>query len=187
MAVCDGCGRSVDEAHVRRRIERLEMATRFRPIHIGVLLIDAAPPARQEDFFYATAGAGARSAAGQTYFHQLAKLAGAVPSSGAPGLSGTEAEAVLAEFQRRGFFLAHAVECPFDDAGELTAAIRRLARTVLLRVQTSYKPKHVAPISAPTAELIETFRAGGWADRLILDDGRPFAPESVAIVSSQVA
>lgn len=185
MPVCDGCGRSVDEAHIRRRIERLEMATRFRPIHIGVLLIDAAPPARQEDFFYAAAH-GARSAAGQTYFEALAKLAGA-SGSGAPRTSGAEAEAILAEFQRRGFFLAHAVECPFDDASEVTAAIRRLARTVLLRVQTSYKPKHVALISAPTAELIETFRTSGWADRLILSNGRPFAPESIAIALSQVA
>lgn len=185
MPICDGCGRSVDEAHIRRRIERLEMATRFRPVHIGVLLIDAAPPARQEDFFYATSGAGTRSAAGQAYFDEMAKLAGAAAGSGAANASG--AEAILAEFQRRGFFLTHAVECSFDDASELTAAIRRLARTVLLRVQTSYKPKHVALISAPTAELIETFRAGGWADRLILDNGRPFAPESVAIVSSQVA
>src|ERR1700719_4321526 len=38
MRVCDGCGAPADEAHVRQRIERLEMATRFRPIHIQGLL-----------------------------------------------------------------------------------------------------------------------------------------------------
>lgn len=187
MPVCDGCGRSVDEAHVRQRIERLEMATRFRPIHIGVLLIDAAPPERLEDFFYAAVGDGTHSAAGQASFNELAKLAGAMADSGAASGSGTEAEAVRTEFQRRGFFLTHAVECPFDSASELSAAIRCLGKTVVLRVQTSYKPKHVALISAPTGELIETFRAAGWADRLLLNNGAPFAPESVVDLLPQLA
>ncbi len=52
MPVCDGCGMQADDAHIRRRIERLELATRFRPIHIQALLIDAAPPSRSEDYFY---------------------------------------------------------------------------------------------------------------------------------------
>ena len=50
-AVCDGCGAQVDEAHIRQRIERLELATRFRPIHIQVLLLDAAPPAETRRLF----------------------------------------------------------------------------------------------------------------------------------------
>lgn len=51
MPVCDGCGVQADGDHIRRRIERLELATRFRPIHIHVLLVDAAPPSRLEDYF----------------------------------------------------------------------------------------------------------------------------------------
>jgi hypothetical protein len=174
VPVCDGCGARVDEAHIRRRIARLERATRFRPIHIGLLLIDAAPPARLEDYFYDPSGSGdARSVEGQLYFDELVKLAGPVPDAGAG------AEALLADFQRRGFFLTAAVECPVDLA-DASEAIRQLAPTVLRRVQTSYKPKHVALISEPTKELIGAFRAAGWGDRLILDGGAPFASASFA-------
>lgn len=174
MPVCDGCGGSVDEAHIRRRIERLESATRFRPIHIGALLIDAAPPARAEDFFYAGATDGTRSAAGQSYFNELAKLTGTRGGSanGAP-------EPVLAEFQRRGFFLTSAVECPVDDFGELRSAVRRLAPTVVQRVQASYKPRYVVLISEPSSGLIDALRGTGWSDRLILDGAEPFAKESI--------
>ena len=170
MPVCDGCGAQVGEQHIRQRIERLELATRFRPIHIAVLLIDAAPPMNLGDFFYATVGAG-RSPAGQAYFDEMATLAGT--DAGAPR------ETVLAEFQRRGFFLTSAVECPVTDIRDLNSTVRRLAQTVLLRVRTSFKPKQIALISEPTRELIEPFRAAGWGDRLILDDDEPFASTSI--------
>jgi hypothetical protein len=179
VPVCDGCGRSVDETHIRRRIERLEMATRFRPIHIGVLLIDAAPPAHHEDFFYAL-GDGPRSLAGQNYFNELAKLTGATAESAAAAESVCEREAALAEFQRRGFFLTHAVECPMDDPAELRAAIQRSTPTILLRIRTSYKPKQVALISEPTSALIDPFRAADWSDRLLLDAGQSFSAESLS-------
>lgn len=172
MPVCDGCGARVDEEHIRRRIERLELATRFRPIHISVLLIDAAPPARPEDFFYTLPG-DARSAAAQAYFNELAKLSAGTLDWPA------QTEPALAEFQRHGFFLTSAVECAIADPEDLNAAVRRLAPTVLRRVQTSYKPKHVVLISDPTSRLIEPFRRGGWTDRLILDRDAPFRPASV--------
>ena len=170
MPVCDGCGERVDAGHIRQRIERLELATRFRPIHINLLLIDAAPPIRREDFFYdASSPLPLRSTAGQAYFVELMRLAGAPISPDVP------LEPILAEFQHRGFFLASAVECPMDDSDGLSAAIRLLAPTVVRRVQASYKPKYVALISQPTRELIEPLRASGWGDRLILDSGAPFA------------
>lgn len=173
MPVCDGCGAAVDDAHIRQRIERLELATRFRPIHIHLLLIDAAPPARPEDFFYRTSGhGGPRSVASRMYFSELAKLVGTELGSEKPD------EATLAEFQRRGVFLAYAFDCPVNDhddsLNQLTAEIRRLAPTVVLRVQTSYRPKYIALISQPTQELIQPLREAKWADRLVLDDGAPF-------------
>ena len=77
MVVCDGCGAQADDAHIRARIERLELATRFRPIHIQVLLIDAAPPARPEDYFYAvTKDRSIRSVDSRAYFDELMKCAG---------------------------------------------------------------------------------------------------------------
>ena len=171
MSVCDGCGAAVDDAHIRRRIERLEQATRFRPIHIQYLLIDAAPPAAPADFFYGVgggSGAGGRSVAARMYFAELAKLAGAKP--------GTELtdEATLAEFQRRGFFLAHAVECPVEGEDQLADAVRKFAPTVLLRVQTSYKPKHIALLSQPTEELIKPLCDAELGPRLIVDEDGPF-------------
>src|SRR5215469_9403281 len=170
MPICDGCGERVGADHIRRRIERLELATRFRPIHIDLLLIDAAPPLRRQDFLYdSRALLDARSAVGQWYVRELAKLVAS------PTHSNAQLESLLAELQHRGFFLASAVECPMNDRENLVSAIRRLASTVVLRIQTSYRPKHIALLGEETRELIEALRASGWGDRLILDGGAPFA------------
>lgn len=54
MPVCDGCGATVDSEHIRSRIERLEMATRYRPVHIQTLLVGTAPPERTEEYLYSS-------------------------------------------------------------------------------------------------------------------------------------
>ena len=169
MPVCDGCGSTVDEAHIRRRIERLELATRFRPIHIQVLLLDAAPPARVEDYFYRAAPDGsARSLASRMFFDELAKCAGHSASGE------LNEEAVLTEFQRRGFFLAYGVECPLEEVSDPGQALNRLGPTVVRRIQSSYKPKFVAPLGQAMAELIPLLELSGLSDRMILNDGGPF-------------
>ena len=169
MPVCDGCGSTVDESHIRRRIERLELATRFRPIHIQVLLLDAAPPARVEDYFYRVApDASARSLASRMFFDELAKCAGH-----AAGGELNE-EAALAEFQRRGFFLAYGVECPLEEVSDPEQALNRLGPTVVRRIQSSYKPKFVAPLGQSMTVLIPLLELSGLSDRLILNDGGPF-------------
>jgi hypothetical protein len=170
MPVCDGCGTRVDDAHIRRRIERLELATRFRPIHIRVLLIDAAPPERPEDFFYRAAkDRSVRSVASRMYFDELAKLVGA------PTESEADEESLLMEFQRQGYFLTYAIECPVGNQEPLDIAMRRLAPTIMKRIQSSYQPKYVAPLSLPTREVVRLFGLVGWQDRLVLDGGGPFA------------
>src|SRR5260370_21925985 len=169
MPICDGGGAKADEAHIRQRIERLELATRFRPIHIQVLLLDAAPPAKLEDYFYrATTNSEERSVASRMHFDELAKCIG--PASG----THTQEDSRLAEFQKRGFFLAYAVECPVESSSELAQAIKRLAPTVALRVNSSYKPKFVAPISRLVQEVIPVLQSKGWGDKIILNDGKPF-------------
>jgi hypothetical protein len=169
MPVCDGCGSPVDEAHIRRRIERLELATRFRPIHIQVLLLDAAPPARIEDYFYRVAQDGsARSLASRMFFDELAKCAGHSASGE------LNEETVLAEFQRRGFFLAYGVECPLEEVSDPEQALNRLGPTVVRRIQSSYKPKFIAPLGQSMAELIPLLELSGLSDRLILNGGGPF-------------
>jgi hypothetical protein len=167
MPVCDGCGGVVDAAHIRARIERLEMATRFRPIHIQVLLIDATPPARPEDFFYRTASDRLeRSAESRTYFDTLIKCAAEDTTRLAQEID------ALAEFQRRGLFLTNVVECSAESDPD--AALERCAPSLLKRIQFSYKPKYVAPVSSALRRFIPLLEAGGWSDRLILNNGDPF-------------
>jgi hypothetical protein len=171
MPVCDGCGGQVDDAHIRRRIERLELATRFRPVHISVLLIDAAPPARFEDYFYrAAADRSERSPASRAYFDALVESAGTHSCS-----AETSEEAALADFQRRGFFLIGAIECALENLPHRALAIERAAPGILRRVQVSYKPRSVALLSPQTQPLVPLFQENGWASRLILNDGNPFA------------
>ena len=169
MPVCEGCGTRSDELHIQRRADRLRLAQKYRPSSMRTLFLDSAPPARTEDFFYAaTEDRSVRSAASRSYFDELIKAMGTVP--------GTEKseEAALTEFSRRGFFLLYAVECPFEDLADPAGALRRVAPTVIKRVQTELNPAYVIPLSKPTQELIRLFGMVGWGDRLILDRGAPF-------------
>lgn len=167
MAFCDGCGSQADDAHIRRRIERLELSTRFRPIHIQVLLMDSVPPARAEDYFYRAASSpDQRSTSSRNYFNEIVKCSGFVAGPG------TSEEIALAEFQHRGFYLAYAVECPIEPAEESAAALERLGPTVLQRVEKSYKPKYIALISASLAKSIPLFERSEI--RLLLHHGKPF-------------
>jgi hypothetical protein len=169
MPVCEGCGTRTDDLHIQRRAARIELASRQRPAEIRVLFLDAAPPARAEDYFYQAAKDRAtRSVASRTYFDELVKAAGVGPASSA------QEDAALADFRRRGFFLSYAVECSFENEGELHAALRRLAPTALKRVQYSLKPNYIVPLGDPTKELIRLFGLIGWGDRLILDKTGPF-------------
>src|SRR5215472_9195783 len=52
---CDGCGLPATQEHIGARIRRLELATQYRPIHIGILFVALAPPPRPEGDFYAPA------------------------------------------------------------------------------------------------------------------------------------
>jgi len=168
MPVCEGCGTRTDDAHVARRAERIELAARFRPIQIKVLFLDAAPPLRIEDFFYSVPkDKAARSVAAKTFSKELGKALG-------PTLMASSDDGILAEFRRKGYFLSYAVECPFENEGELHAALRRLAPTALKRVQYSLKPSYVVPLGTATKELIRLFGLIGWGDHLVLDNAGPF-------------
>jgi hypothetical protein len=167
MAFCDGCGSQVDDAHIRRRIERLELSTRFRPIHIQVLLMDSVPLGRTEDYFYRAASSpDQRSTSSRDYFNEIVKCSGFIVGPG------TSEEIALAEFQHRGFYLAYAVECPVEPAEESAAALERAGPTVLQRVEKSYKPKYIALISASLTKVIPLFERSEI--RLLLNYGKPF-------------
>lgn len=173
MRMCDGCGAPADEAHIRRRIERLEMATRFRPIHIQVLLLGDAPPARVEDYFYRPLREGeSRSPGAKESFVEVMKVAGIDADAAAND------EAALAEFQHRGFYLADAVECPAEAPGEVNDRVTGMASTLLKRIEFSYRPKHVVPLGAAVKTLIPVLQKSSIGDRLEVHSEMPFSGRS---------
>ncbi len=64
-------------------------------------------------------------------------------------IEGKTTEATLAEFQRRGFFLSHVLECPLEKGEDhsIQQLIRNRLPTVLARIRRSLKPKRLVPIS----------------------------------------
>jgi len=135
-----------------------------------VLFLDGAPPSRIEDYFYrAGVNKDDRSLISRRYLEELLKAVGIAFTAD------SDEGALLGEFQRKGYFLTYAVECPFEDQDDPKGALRRFAPTVLKRVQSTYEPAYVVPISQPTTELIRLFGMIGWGDRLVLDNGLPFS------------
>lgn len=179
---CDGCGQPATAEHIARRLQRLELATRFRPIHIGILFLAEAPPARIEDYFYYPAEDRAvRIGLSRVLFDSLMQGVGIAGPHGAGGEK-TDA-ACLAEFQRRGFFLADSLECPVEEIvpglreGTARANAFELAHrygpTIVKRIQLSYKSKHVVLLSTRTRHLIPILQKAGLGDRLLLYQGLP--------------
>lgn len=179
---CDSCGLPATPEHIARRIRRLELATRFRPLHIGVLFLDEAPPPRLEDYFYFCEGGTAGSSlehAGllQVLFESL------LTGVGIEVKAGKSNESCLAEFQKRGFFFADLVECPVEEIapgvseGTAQANASELAHrygpTLVKRIQFSYKPKHVVLLPTSARDLIPVLQQAGLGDRLLLYQGLP--------------
>jgi hypothetical protein len=171
--ICDGCGAVADDKHIHERIERLEWSTRFRPVHIQVLLLVGAPPARTVDYFYHPAkDRSLRSHESRAFFDQLMK------ASGNGAAENLQEESTLTNFQRRGLFLAYALECPIEVPSALADALRQLFPTLLKRIQFSYRPKNVVLLSEDLGGLVPLFHEAGWGERLILDQGLPFRIET---------
>src|SRR4030088_16264 len=99
---CDGCGQIASTGHTARRLQRLEWATRSRPVHIHTLFLGSASPQKQEEFLYSPNG-------------EFQGEAGRLLEGAAVAPTATRAEAVHAEFQRVGFFLTHVFECPIEN------------------------------------------------------------------------
>ena len=181
MPICEGCGARVDDAHVLRRKQRVDLAMRFRPTQIKILLLNAAPPELEADYFYRAApDRSVRSAASRIYFEELMKCMG-------PATSQIDETRSLNEFRQKGFFLVHAVDCPIENPGEMHNAMRRLAPTVVKRVQYSLIPTYIVPISKSTQDLIRLFGLIGWGDRLVLENGGPFSDAGVALPQRQAS
>jgi hypothetical protein len=165
---CDGCGLPASPEHIADRVRRLELSTRFRPIHIGILFVALAPPARPEDEFYAPAES-------KEFFGPFlnaleipatAERAGPAASENAPDT------ARLMEFQHRGHYLAYVSECPLPENHEpASATIARMGPTLIRRIRFNYRPRLVAPVGKEMLPLVEMLKGGELGSIQTLDQG----------------
>ncbi len=80
---------------------------------------------------------------------------------------------MLAEFQRRGYYLTYLSECPIPEHVEpVQTTIDRLAGTLIRRIRFNYRPKDIAPLGQELLPLIEKLRATGIGPLLTLDNGQ---------------
>ncbi len=163
--LCDGCGQCASSEHLARRLQRLEWATRYRPIHLHTLLLGAFSPQVSAEFLYSPEQAHSGEAANVI-------VASGISTAGKSG------DAVLSEFQRRGIYLTHVLECPLDVPSSRSdllndVVIARLP-TLFTRIRRSLKPKRLAFISGSLTPLIERFASAQLNCELVLDDGRAF-------------
>ena len=134
---CDGCGQLASPAHIAARLQRLEWATRFRPIHIQALLLTAAAPESVEEFLYNP----------ETRF---AGLSGQVLAGMGLETEGRSFEEILADLQRRGVVLASVLECPAEPSSDATGIRELLKRHLpgaMARIRRSLKPKRLVVLS----------------------------------------
>jgi hypothetical protein len=113
----------------------------------------------------------------------------------AAGISSTgkSADTIQWEFQRRGIYLTHVLECPLDlpssGADFLSNALITRLPTLFTRIRRSLKPKRLAFISSSLTPLIERFASAQLNCELVLDDDRAFALDhsSPAEVTAAIA
>jgi hypothetical protein len=165
---CDGCGLPASPEHISERVHRLELTTRFRPVHTGVLFVALAPSVRPEDDFYGPPES-------KEFFDRfLEALEIPILEDKAASWAGANAKdaARLAEFQRRGYYLAYLSECPIRaDVEPVTATISRLGPTSIRRIRFNYRPKNIAVIGEELVPLIEMLKGVGIGPLLTSSQG----------------
>ena len=168
IARCDGCGQAASPEHVARRLKRLEWATRYRPVHIHTLFLGAASPDANAEFLYSPGDEFQGEAAA------LLEVAGIAAA-------GKSADTVLVEFQRRGYFLTHVLECPFEQginsSPSLADLLKQRAAAVATRIRRSLKPKRLAVLGARMGTLAAEWSDGELGCPLLLNDGKPYRLE----------
>ena len=166
IILCDGCGQAAGPEHIARRLKRLENMTRCRPIHVQALFLGAVSPAKDAEHLYSSEGGFAGEGAALLRALGVNTLDRSV-------------DATLAEFQRRGFLLAHVLDCAEENdngsgEGELRESLRRRIPATITRIRRSFKPKRVVLVGAELAEFVPQFTAANFDAALILRNGRPF-------------
>jgi hypothetical protein len=140
--------------------------TRYRPVHVGTVLLGAYSPDAESDFLYAetseTAGEG-----------RNALIAAGVATDGKPK------RAVLSEFQRGGFLLGYVLECPLEAESKNEAALAALLKArmpaFLARLRRSFQAKRVASISSKLDPFFAGLTEKDFGCALLSDGGKSFA------------
>jgi hypothetical protein len=171
IPACDGCGLPASPEHIAERLRRLELSTKFRPIHIGVLFVALAPAVRPQDDFYGPPES-------KEFFDPFLEALEIPTPSGQPA-PGPEVDAPglarLAEFQRRGFYLAFLSECPMANDGEpVETTVSRLGPALVRRIRFNYKPKQIA-LLGERSPLAGALKDAGLGPLLKLDQGTGLA------------
>jgi hypothetical protein len=166
---CDGCGQSASSVHLARRLQRLEWTTRYRPVHIQALLLGGIAPEADAAFLYSPEG---------NYQGEAANLLDALRISRA----GRSADAILTEFQKRGLFLTHVLECPLEpEASPSTAQqlIEKQLAAVNARIRRSLKPKRLVLFSRELAAVAGKFTEAALGSSVFTGSYGPLALDGV--------
>lgn len=160
---CDGCGQPASPEHIARRLKRLENMSRYRPIHVQALFLGAVSPCADGDYLYSAAG---------EFSGEGAELLRALGFDS----SGRTVEARLAEFQRRGYLLAHVLDCAGEQGGTafIKEALAGRTASTITRIRRSFKPKRVVPLGAEIAEFIQQLTCANLDATVLLNNGKPF-------------
>ena len=195
---CDGCGQTGPPEHIALRLQRLEWATRYRPVHIQTLLLGGVAPREDAEFLYTPGGdfRGEREnllraigiEIGRPPFEIPFEARGkqgkqmAAPTTASP--AERTVEAIHSKFQAAGFFLAHILECPVEphtsaaaDANARANAstlLREHLPSVASRIRRSLKPKRVMLVTEIPQEVVQDVLALDLGCEVILNDGRAF-------------
>jgi hypothetical protein len=168
---CDGCGQPASSEHTARRLQRLEWMTRYRPVHVGTVLIGAYSPDADADFLYAETAEVAGEA------KQLLLATGI-------DAGGKSKEAILREFQRGGFLLGYVLECPLEPESRSDATVAALLRArmpaFLARLRRSFQAKRVASISSKLDPLLAGLTETELGCGRLSGDGKSFALDGPA-------
>ena len=161
--VCDGCGIGTTSEHIAKRLRRLELTTRYRPIHIQAVFLSAESPADDKAFLYGMSGG---------FTGEAASLLGACGIE----FEGRDAETVLSEFQRRGFFLTHVLECMPEGQSMPPSqeALQKQLPAVIRKIRGSLKPKCVVPISKELGPVLSKLQAAITGAEWVSDQGKAF-------------
>jgi hypothetical protein len=140
--------------------------TRYRPVHVGTVLLGAYSPDADSDFLYA-----------ETV--EITGEAASVLSAVGISLKGKTKEAILTEFQRGGFLLGYVLECPLEPASRNEAAVAALLEArmpaFLARLRRSFQPKRVALISSKLDPFFAGLTETELGCALVSDGGKSFA------------